>query len=149
VAFASVSLRAAQPTVSTLSATSITTTSATLNSSVDPNGLNTTIHFEYGLTTSYGSSTISGNIGTTSGNYGAPISGLSPNTTYHFRIVASSSAGTSSGNDLTFTTSASAPTEQRFAATLVTSTSATLNSSVDPNGLNTTIHFEYGLTTSY
>ncbi|MEJ0090590.1 MAG: PKD domain-containing protein [Limisphaerales bacterium] len=140
---------ASAPTVQTLAATLVTATSATLNSSVDPNGASTTIHFDYGLTASYGSSTISGNIGTSFGNYGTSISGLAPNTTYHFRIVASSSGGTANGNDLTFTTSASGPTVQTLAATLVTATSATLNSSIDPNGASTTIHFDYGLTASY
>ena len=93
------------PTAQTLSATSVTTTSAMLNSFVNPNGASTTIYFQYGTTTSYGSTTISGAIGTTSGNYGTSISGLSPNTLYHFRIVASNNGGMSSGSDLTFTTS--------------------------------------------
>jgi len=137
------------PTAQTQAATLITATSATLNSFVDPSGSSTTIHFEYGLTSSYGSSTISGNIGTTAGNYGTSVTGLSPNTTYHFRIVASSGGGTANGNDLTFTTSATAPIVQTLAATLVTASSATVNSSVDPNGASTTIHFEYGLTASY
>jgi hypothetical protein len=34
-------------------------------------------------------------------------------------------------------------------ATLIASFSATLNGSVDPHGLATTVHFEYGATTSY
>jgi len=95
----------AAPTVSTLPATSITASSATLNSSVVPNGVTTTIYFQYGPTTSYGSTTISGNIGTSAGDYGTVITGLSANTPYHFRIVAYNSTGTSYGSDLTFTTS--------------------------------------------
>ena len=35
------------------------------------------------------------------------------------------------------------------AATLVTTTSATLNGTVNPGGLATTYYFEYGTTTSY
>lgn len=79
---------AAAPTATTQAATSITTTSAQLNSYVNPNGLSTTIYFQYGLTTSYGSTTTAGSIGTTAGNYGYSVSSLTPNTTYHFRIVA-------------------------------------------------------------
>jgi hypothetical protein len=137
------------PTVQTLSATSITVNSATLNSSVNPNGASTTIYFQYGLTASYGSTTISGSIGTSSGNYGTSISGLTPNTVYHFRIVASNSGGTSLGSDFTVTTSAQAPIAQTQAASLVAANSATLNSYVDPSGTGTTIYFQYGLTTGY
>jgi hypothetical protein len=142
---------ATPPTATTQAATLVTSSGATLNSTVNPNGLSTTIQFEYGLTASYGSTTTSGNIGTTSGSYATAITGLSPNTLYHFRIVATSSGGTGNGADLTFTTSASAnpPTATTQAATLVTSSGATLNSTVNPNGLSTTIQFEYGLTASY
>jgi hypothetical protein len=134
------------PTATTVAATLVTSTGATLNSTVNPNGLSTTIYFQYGLTTGYGSSTTSGSIGTSSGNYGTAITGLSPNTTYHFRIVATSTGGTTDGSDLTFTTSGNPPTATTVAATLVTSTGATLNSTVNPNGLSTTIYFQYGLT---
>ena len=137
------------PTAQTQAASLITTSSAQLNSYVNPNGGSTTIYFQYGLTTSYGSTTISGGIGTTAGNYGTTISGLSANTTYHFRVVAYNSGGTSYGSDLTFTTSATAPTATTQAATLITSTSAQLNSYVNPNGASTTIYYQYGLTTSY
>ena len=141
---------ATPPTATTVAATLITTTGATLNSTVNANGLSTTIYFQYGLTTSYGSTTISGNIGTTSGNYALAITGLSPNTTYHFRIVATSSGGTTDGNDLTFATSGTgSPTVQSLDATSVTTSSAQLNGSVNPNGLSTTAHFEYGLTAAY
>src|SRR3954462_9955069 len=43
------------PAVTTQPASSITATSARLNGSVGPNGQETTYHFEYGLTTAYGS----------------------------------------------------------------------------------------------
>jgi len=140
---------ASAPAATTQAATSITSTSAQLNSYVDPSGATTTIYYQYGLTTSYGSTTISGNIGTTAGNYGTTASSLSPNTTYHFRIVASSSGGTTYGSDLTFTTLANAPTATTQAATLITSSSAQLNSYVNPNGVSTTIFYQYGLNTSY
>ena len=48
---------ATAPSATTQAASSITTSSATLNSYVNPNGLSTTIYFQYGLTTSYGSTT--------------------------------------------------------------------------------------------
>jgi len=42
------------PTATTLAASSPSMTNATINGSVNPNGLNTTVYFEYGLTTQYG-----------------------------------------------------------------------------------------------
>ena len=140
---------AAAPTATTQAASSITSTSAQLNSYVNPNGASTTIYFQYGLTTSYGSTTTSGSIGTSTGNYGTTVSGLTANTVYHFRIVAYSSGGTSYGGDLTFTTSPQPPTATTQAASSITSASAQLNSYVNPNGASTTIYFQYGLTTSY
>src|SRR5260370_338952 len=140
---------AAAPTATTQAATSITTSSAQLNSYVNPNGLSTTIYFQYGLTASYGSTTISGNIGTSAGNYGTTVSSLSANTTYHFRIVAYNSGGTTYGSDMSFTTSAQAPSATTQAASSITATSAQLNSYVNPNGASTTIYYQYGLTASY
>jgi len=95
------------PTDTTTAATNITTNSATLNGSVNPNGYNTSYLFEYGLTTSYGSNTSATVIGsgTTTLSENANITGLLSNTLYHFRIMAMNSNGTSYGNDLTFTTS--------------------------------------------
>src|SRR5215475_2265161 len=45
------------PSVTTNPATLIASFSAKLNGSLNPHGLTTTFHFEYGLTTSYGSTT--------------------------------------------------------------------------------------------
>ncbi len=103
------------PTVTTSTATSITSTSATLNGSVNPNGQSTTVTFQYGTTTSYGSTvtaTPSPVTGTSAVSVSAAITGLSPNTMYNFRVVATSSAGTTNGTNQTFTTlvSAAAPT---------------------------------------
>lgn len=94
------------PTITTLAATSVSLTSATLNGSVNPNNVSTTYHFEWGLTTSYGHSTTtaSAGSGSSSVNVNTPISGLTAGTAYHFRIVATNSVGTTYGNDLPFTT---------------------------------------------
>lgn len=90
----------------TSDASSVTLTSATLNGEVNPNGLSTTTHFEYGTTDSYGSSTATTNAGsgTTAIVVTEDLSDLIQGTTYHFRLVASNSQGTSNGADKTFTT---------------------------------------------
>jgi hypothetical protein len=126
--------------------------SARLNGSLNPHGLTTIFHFEYGPTTSYGLTTAPQNrSGNTPQNVNANISNLMANRVYHFRIVASNAVGTSFGGDRTFTTltATGPPVVTTNQATNVTSSSATLNGSLDPHGLTTTVYFQYGRTTSY
>jgi len=93
------------PIVSTNPATNVSNFLATLNGTVNPNGLSTAVYFQYGTTTSYGSSTATQNYsGNTVQNVAATLSNLRAGATYHFRIVASNTAGTVFGADLTFTT---------------------------------------------
>jgi uncharacterized protein YkwD len=95
------------PAVTTGSATGVRDSAATLNGSVNPNGLATNYLFQYGLTTSYGLTTTinSAGSGTTAVAVSAPISGLKASTLYHYRLVATSASGTSYGSDKTLTTS--------------------------------------------
>ena len=142
------------PTVTTDTATSVSTTSATLNGTVNPNGLSTTVVFQYGTTTSYGSqvtATESPVTGTSAVSVSAQLTGLSPDTTYHYQVVGTNSAGTTNGTNQSFTTlsAGTAPTVTTDAASNVSTTSATLNGMVNPNGLSTTVVFQYGTTTSY
>jgi len=94
------------PTVTTITASNITENGATLNGTVNPNGLTTTWYFEWGTTTSYGNSTVINSAGSGLNNVSvnSNITGLLPGYTYHFRLVAVNSNGTVNGNDLTFTT---------------------------------------------
>ena len=92
------------PTVTTTAASGVQEEQATLNGTVNGNGLNTTYHFEYGETTSYGSSTSAVGVGSGSSSPSVPVTGLKPGTTYHYQIVATSTAGTSVGTDQTFKT---------------------------------------------
>ncbi|MBS4029672.1 MAG: T9SS type A sorting domain-containing protein, partial [Ignavibacteriales bacterium] len=94
------------PTPYTLNSTNISFTSATLNGTVNPNGLSTDVYFEWGSTTMYGNTTPQQNIGNGVNfvNVNSNISGLQPNTTYHFRVSAINSTDTSSGEDRTFVT---------------------------------------------
>jgi len=82
-------------------------TSATLTGTVNPRGLTTTSHFEYGTDTSYGTPTPPQTAsGTSDQEVTAPVTELSPATTYHYRLVAENSAGRTVGADRTFTTAA-------------------------------------------
>ena len=94
--------------VETRAAEDLTTNSATLRGSLDPDSLPTTYHFEYGLTTAYHQRTPDASAGAGSGvaPVSVPISTLASGTTYHFRLVAENSLGTTPGPDLTFSTGA-------------------------------------------
>ena len=140
------------PIVTTVPATHVASFSTTLNGSVDPQGLTTTVYFQYGTTTSYELiSAMQTQTGNTSRNIAANISSLTANTIYHFRIVATNSAGTRYGSDKTFTTLSATgpPVVTTNPATFVASFSATLSGSLDPHGLTTTVYFQYGTTISY
>jgi hypothetical protein len=101
----------AAPTVVTGSASSIGQTSATLSGTVNPNGANTTLYFDYGPSTSYGGLVTYGTVGsgTTNVSQSASINGLSCGTTYQWRARAENSGGTGSGSNQVFTTSACPP----------------------------------------
>ncbi len=99
------------PTATTLAATAIRDTAATLNGAVLPNGSSTTLRFEYGLTSSFGM-TVPAVPGTGAGTgaveASARLPGLLPGTTYHFRLVAEGPGATAFGDDSVFTTTTNA-----------------------------------------
>jgi hypothetical protein len=140
------------PVVTTNPAANVASFSAMLNGRVNPHGQATSVYFQYGTATSYGSNTASHSVnGSTYQNVVANISGLSASRTYHFRIVATNNSGTRYGSDRIFTTltATGAPVVTTKPATNIMNSSATLNGSLDPHGLTTSVHFQYGTTTSY
>jgi len=139
------------PAATTNAATYATAAGATLNATVNPNGADTMVHFDYGTTSSYGASTAAQDIGsgTAAQSLSTVIAGLQSNTTYHFRVVASNQWGTTAGSDMTLTTSGGAPVATTTAVSGIGATSATANGTIDPQGLTTTAYFQYGTSTSY
>jgi sugar lactone lactonase YvrE len=103
------------PVVETGSVGDRSETSATLYGTVNPGGLQTTYHFEYGTTNSYGSR-VPLATEAPAGNLRVPrevsrlVSGLQPGTTYHYRLVAENAVGETAGVDRTFTTLAPSET---------------------------------------
>ena len=97
----------AKPIVKTTEGLAAETT-ATLHGTVNPNGLETSYYFKWGITAEYGHTTATENAGSgkEAKSVSAGISGLSPGSTYHFQLYAKNSAGTSEGGDKTFTTTA-------------------------------------------
>jgi hypothetical protein len=92
------------PFVTTKNATDIEDTSATLNGRLESlgNDVSCEVWFEYGLTTSYESSTFHRTMLEIS-NFHEDISGLTKGNKYHFRAVAKNSMGTVYGEDKSFT----------------------------------------------
>ncbi|MGH2568560.1 MAG: hypothetical protein ACRDGA_09490, partial [Bacteroidota bacterium] len=107
--FTTVAANPVAPTISgTVSATSVTSNSATLNASVNPNGASTTAWFEWGTSSTLASysSTSSQSIGsgTSVVSVTANLTALNANTTYYYRVVGQNSAGTRRGSTSSFTT---------------------------------------------
>jgi RHS repeat-associated protein len=141
------------PILTAKEATSITETGATFNAGVNPNGTNTTYKFEYGTTTGYGkvipATAKAIGSGKTEVAVSEPVTGLAAKTIYHYRVSATNAAGTSLGADKTFTAGKAPPTVTAEAATNVKAAEATLNTSINPNGLATKYWIQIGKTTNY
>lgn len=94
------------PTIDLSSASAITATSAHLTGLINPKSAGTTVHFEYGPSDAYGSSTGPIDIGNgrSDREVAADITGLQPTSIYHYRVVATNSYGTVTSRDQTLTT---------------------------------------------
>ncbi|MGB8843436.1 MAG: fibronectin type III domain-containing protein, partial [Aliidongia sp.] len=129
-------------------------THATLRAQIDPEGSETTYHFEYGETESYGTSVPvpAGAIGSGEApvSVTAELSALKVGATYHYRVSASNefSPTPEVSADQTFTTVPGLLIDSESAAG-VASTSATLQAQINPLGSETTYYFQYGTTEAY
>ena len=138
------------PAVITGAASSITGTSATLASTVNPEGTATEVYFAIGTDSGLAGATHtpvqSAGAGTSNVSITANVSSLTLNTKYYYQAWATNSAGTAAGAISSFTTSATVPvpTVSTGSATQVASTSATLNGTANPNGASTNVLFLYG-----
>ena len=137
------------PTVSTVSATSITTNSATLNGNVTSDGGSTVTSrgFVYGTN----SSNLSVLSGSGTGSYNRSITGLAAGTTYYYKACATNSVGTAYGEVKQFTTaSICASTVSTVSASSITNNSATLYGNVTSDGGATVTSrgFVYGTSSS-
>ncbi len=154
LSIAPLALAASAPTVAASGPTSIGQTYATLQGTVDPNGLAATYQFQYGSTSSLGqlapATATSAGAGTAAVAVSAKIGGLAPATTYYYELVATSSAGTATTPIGSFTTTGNpAPTAATATAANVRRNSATVVGTIDPSNQATTYYFQYGLGTSY
>jgi hypothetical protein len=94
------------PTLSTPSVSSVTTTSAALAATINPNSGQTYYHLEYGPNSAYGRSTpvITLPAATAASPVAFDLAGLPSGAAVHYSIVATSDGGTTRTPDATFTT---------------------------------------------
>lgn len=131
------------PEVITSAASLVTTTSATISGSLDPNGdAGNNVRFNYSK-----SPTLSGSPApvavdladttnaTASYGVSAPLTGLTPSTTYYYRLEVLDGDVWKLGEILSFTTDAlvATPSVATNETTLVSTTTALFNGTIDPN----------------
>lgn len=109
LASAAQAIAAEPPAATTQGASGVSSTGATLNGKVNPNGEAVAIcRFEYGTSPAYGAIApcVPDSLGTGSFNVSvsAEIGQLEPGTVYHYRLVASGPGGGTQGVDQTFST---------------------------------------------
>jgi hypothetical protein len=108
---------AAKPAVSTLAASALQETEATLNGKVDPEGgTEAEYFFEWGVGPSgaYEHTTKAASLPSDGAEHqvSATVTGLTPGSEYHFRLVAKDKLGSAQGNDLTFMAASTPPAKE-------------------------------------
>ena len=145
------------PTVTTLPVTNQTATSVWLQGAANPNGAATTAWFRYSNlnpgtcndtfgTRTPGTGGFALGAGTSTVPFNQPTVGLTPGVTYYYCAIASNNGGTSFGSVLSFVAQDTPPTVSTNAANAITSTSASLNGSANPNGGAASGWFRYATT---
>jgi phosphodiesterase/alkaline phosphatase D-like protein len=145
-------LAASSPAVTTGKAIHITTSSARLTGTVNPNGAKTGYSFSYGTSAALGATTSAKNAGRGTKAVTAThvLGGLVPGTTYYYRLDALSTKGGASGQTESFKTRGNPPPGAvTGTATSVAPTTATINGAINTNGGGTSWYVQYGTSTSY
>ena len=152
--------RVLRPDLTIAPASSVTNTSATLSGTIGAQGLSVSdCHFEYVREAAFkasGFSDLSSGgsvpcspaagaipVDTNLHPVSASLTGLTRNVAYRFRLVASNSNGQSVTEDVGFET-VGPPLVETTGSPVLTTTTARLDSRVDPRGASATYHFEYG-----
>jgi hypothetical protein len=127
-----------KPTVITGAPGEPTSSGVSVSGSVNPNGAQVEeCEFQYGTTKTYGSQakcSASPGAGNSAVPVSAQLTGLDPGQVYYYRLVATSAGGPGDGDPQSFKAPAAAPTVITGSAENLTSSSASVNGSVDPNG---------------
>ncbi|MFA7201528.1 MAG: fibronectin type III domain-containing protein [Candidatus Paceibacterota bacterium] len=143
----------AAPSVTTILATGLSASAATVRGDITPNKQDTNYWFEYGTTSSLGQRTATQSLTqslTSKQSVSALISQLSANTTYYYRVVGENNKGRTTGSILSFTTTGAngdttaQPSVSTQAASATSISGAQLHGQINANNLATTYWFEYG-----
>jgi len=148
------------PSATTDPATAIASNEATLNGTVNPNGVATLeCSFQYVVEAAFEAEGFTGaeeapcvpepGEAAEDVEVSAEVEGLSPQTTYVYRVVEETEGGTAEGEAEEFTTLPPKPKATTEAASGVSETAATLNASVDAEGDDADCSFEYGTSAAY
>ena len=127
----------AKPTVTTVSPSEVTSSSAVSGGNVTSDGGSAVTargvvwSKDHNPTVSLSTKTMNG---TGTGNYVSSISGLEPGVTYYVRAYATNANGTSYGDEVSFTTQAVKPTVSTTEADEITQTSAKVGGNVTATG---------------
>ena len=134
---------AGAPIATTVAATSVLGTTATLNGRVNSGGASTTVKFCYGTSSSLTSCTLSPTVTTIAGSAGLTpvafnVESLTSNTRYYFRVVAENvvNGATNTINGIILSFKTGSPFVKTLAASSVAATSAVLNGTAKANGSN-------------
>ena len=141
-----------KPGIGNTQVVSVSPTSATVSSEVNPNHWETIYLFEWGDTHAFGTATPFsdpiGGLGNEPIEVTQELTGLTPGTLYFFRAVASNFRGTTNGEEVSFTTPAQ-PRIDSAVAESVGKTSAHLRGLVAAMGSAASVSFQYGPTATY
>jgi hypothetical protein len=145
-----------KPTLSTTPVYDITTCRATSGGNITNDGgasiTDRGVYWSKSLPIIYGSTrgcSPRTHDGSGSGSFTSYLTGLNPSTTYYIQSYAINTAGETHGEVIPFRTSAQCdqiPTVTTLAATNISATGATLNGTVNANGLSTIVTFERHVT---
>jgi hypothetical protein len=146
------------PTVASGASAVLSAREATVEATIDPEGIASTYHFEYGNGSSYDTRTVEASAGAASGavTVSATLKGLQPNKTYHYRIVGTNPSGSIDGSDQTFVTAqAPASVDSPEFASVIGPRSARVHGAVNPNSTDLIFpgaaeyKFDYGITAAH
>ena len=141
-----------EPSVSEVTATDITGNDARLAATIHPHRLLTTSLIEYSTDPELAVGVRTVSLSDTRGNspvlHQIDVDGLAPNTTYFARVIATNRLGTTTGDISSFTTVGSRPTIESV-STAATSTSITVDVSVDTGLVHGEVFVEYSTNSSF
>lgn len=137
--------------VYTVTASNITTDSATIGGNIESDGGSAVTDRGFYLSTTTSPLTTGSRIqaGIGSGAFYTKLGDLNPGTSYYYIAYAINNIGTSYGEEKSFTTKGEAPAAVTFDVTDIMATSARVSAIVEAGELPTSVTFEWGTTTSY